>query len=1597
MSNGFLSKRVKKRAQSGITSDRYEFLGLDQAEPDLGDPLVGPSSIAANPFTGDVTNLYFVASDGNGKRYWTKQTDVVAGGVVTPGSITVRDEGVIVGSVNQVTDINFVGSGVTITSPASWVGAGSSSVDIQIAVTDVTAAGSPGNIQYKGTSGFIQGSNDLHYDISNQRVGLGTNLPTQKLEVIGNTIISGVVTANSIVANNFTVNNFKINDEVLQFVVTSSAVGIGTTIPTATLDVRGDAYITGVATITAVSTPQLNATNANITGVTTSNSYYVGANEVISSARQLKNIASLDAVTTATIESAIAAAPNTFNDLNVTGISTLQILNAPGQSTLANLNVTGVTTSARIVTPDLNVTGVGTVATLNSSTIRAGIVTALTGNTVSFASSVGIGTTVARSTLDVNGDIRLSGTVYDFTGSPGTSGQVLLSNGSNPISWGSPSSIVAGSATSVTTIDKNSINTDYYVTFVQNTSGNQSIFLDSDSLRYNPSTNTLDVGTISARNLVVDGLNRYTTGVVTTTTTNEVVIDSLDINSFRSARYNIQVSVTGQLGLSTTTSVGTISSGTNYFPGTYENVTLLASTGVGTGAKATITIIPEATLPITASLNGLFTTSGSLTGIGTSQALAFNTTLTPSALEQSKVFNVTLTNAGSGYTAIPTFTFSSPIISGNPVTGVGVGSTAVGTVTAMKVSNIVLNSVGFVTNTVPTVTISSAGSGTTATANVGYGISTITVTQNGSGYSSIPSVSVGGNASVQVGNILITNIFVGDPGYGYTSGDRGRTIVFSSGDAVAVQTSFSLANSHLGYTITNPGLGYTAPPLLTVGSPQIGVNTGIASCTLGISTFIVTSPGSGYVASPTISNSPTVTGLAATVGLGVSTLGIQVSGGSNYTGAPTVTFNGVGGIGTGAQGSFTSINPDAPFNLQNFVITNPGFGYTVPPLVVISGGGGTGAAVTIRSMVVTDITISNTGYGVSQVVTSTLSTNPTELLDLSTSKTGTVGVATTSSVSPVVYSATGTIGIGTTVITGISTFSVLIRQKTGDLDSINDSSISGIDTSNLRVGYAVTGTDVQINTTIASLGNSVVGLSTNLTNSSIGFGRTFFFSDTDTQSVIVGQGVSGSGIDSRINGTTVVSIGASTVTISTPTINTGIQTNTISFGTLVTTPAVFQTTLISGINTSGISVGQRVVSTATTTNTNVASIGVGSVFLSQNSINVGIATTTFSFFDVTSLPGAGASITPSMGIGRVTTAGFGTGYLNLPGIAVTAVDGVTGGAGIVTTASLGIDDGCIFISNAGTGYTSIPNVLIGAPNGSGSGATGTVGIGISNITVLSTGSNYTGTKPTVTFSGSPSVSAAATVTNIVLTGVNVVSAGAGYTASNLPVTATFSNVAIGASVGLAVDTFTFTSGLGYTTTPTITFNQDPFLSGSKPTATALISGYDSSYNLLPGPGYGGTTVYYIRPVTSNTFRISRDIAGSNIVTLGYSTATSSTAFVGGKISTVSVSIPGSGYSTGNVLTAEGSQFQNIYSANVGTGFSFTVSNTVHNFQVSDLLLLQSAGAATTEAYIIEYAGIANRENLGEYSADISGSNARLKFKPVDKDNVIKVVRTSITN
>lgn len=151
-------------------------------------------------------------------------------------------------------------------------------------------------------------------------------------------------------------------------------VGIGSTqVPNGTRLAVGAVHITD----DAINVKNVLATNINTTGVTTSNSYNVGATQVISSGRELQNIASLDATTTSTIEAAIQNAPNELTDLKVTGISTL------GQVTAEGLVVSGVSTfsggvlaSQGIDASGLRVTGITTLGQTNTTGLsNAGVST----------------------------------------------------------------------------------------------------------------------------------------------------------------------------------------------------------------------------------------------------------------------------------------------------------------------------------------------------------------------------------------------------------------------------------------------------------------------------------------------------------------------------------------------------------------------------------------------------------------------------------------------------------------------------------------------------------------------------------------------------------------------------------------------------------------------------------------------------------------------------------------------------------------------------------------------------------------------------------------------------------------------------------------------------------------------------------------------------------------------------------------------------------------------------------------------------------------------------------------------------------------------
>jgi hypothetical protein len=89
-------------------------LDLQQAEPNLGDPLIGPSSIAAKPVPPG--QQYIVVSvpgsSGPGSRFWIPNQ----GGTI-PGAITVFDESNLVGGLSKTTQLNIVGAAISAYQP----------------------------------------------------------------------------------------------------------------------------------------------------------------------------------------------------------------------------------------------------------------------------------------------------------------------------------------------------------------------------------------------------------------------------------------------------------------------------------------------------------------------------------------------------------------------------------------------------------------------------------------------------------------------------------------------------------------------------------------------------------------------------------------------------------------------------------------------------------------------------------------------------------------------------------------------------------------------------------------------------------------------------------------------------------------------------------------------------------------------------------------------------------------------------------------------------------------------------------------------------------------------------------------------------------------------------------------------------------------------------------------------------------------------------------------------------------------------------------------------------------------------------------------
>ena len=178
---------------------------------------------------------------------------------------------------------------------------------------------------------------------------------------------------------------------------------------------------------------------------------------------------------------------------------------------------------------------------------------------------------------------------------------------------------------------------------------------------------------------------------------------------------------------------------------------------------------------------------------------------------------------------------------------------------------------GFIT------TLNLVGSGATATASAtlapaqsGF-INSLTILNDGSGYTSIPTVfistsrnaSIGVNASAVAitternGVFSIKELVLTNAGAGYTVAPDINIIGGGGSGAIATCGITTSGRGVISYTITAEGSGYTTEPTVTVAGPNGAGTTATASAVIDVGNAKVSSirpvnPGIGYTVAPTV-------------------------------------------------------------------------------------------------------------------------------------------------------------------------------------------------------------------------------------------------------------------------------------------------------------------------------------------------------------------------------------------------------------------------------------------------------------------------------------------------------------------------------------------------------------------------------------------------------------------------------------------------------------------------------------------------------------------------------------------------------------------------
>lgn len=306
-----------------------------------------------------------------------------------------------------------------------------------------------------------------------------------------------------------------------------------------------------------------------------------------------------------------------------------------------------------------------------------------------------------------------------------------------------------------------------------------------------------------------------------------------------------------------------------------------------------------------------------------------------------------ITDGGSGYTSVPTYT----VFGGS---GSGVVLTPIiseGSVIGLTVDN---TGTGYLPGDVVQVAFSGGGSDTTPiiTATVTAGnIVALTLIAGGSGYPSgtFPLSFSGGGGTGATGTFtssggVVTAVALTNGGSSYTGTP---TISFPIPGSGAAITAVESGGAVTSLSITSGGSGYvTGTYALSFAGSGTGASATYTVNASGVvASTTILAGGTGYATAPTVSI-PTGSGASAVPLLSQgSVTGLTiVNGGTNITGTPTVTFSGGSGIGAAAT---LTVSGGA---VTTYSITNAGSGYTSDPAVIVETGLNNAAAATLTLM-----------------------------------------------------------------------------------------------------------------------------------------------------------------------------------------------------------------------------------------------------------------------------------------------------------------------------------------------------------------------------------------------------------------------------------------------------------------------------------------------------------------------------------------------------------------------------------------------------------------------------------------------------------------------